>query len=231
MFAVVVLGLLILANFSFGLLSSVRAYASAESAWSKSQKDAIFQLQEYGASRDPEELREFRAAIAVPLGDRDARIEMDKPKPDFDKARQGFIRGGVHPDDIDGMINLYRRFAWVSFMQRAIRAWDAGDRYVVQLDNAGTLLQREIESPARTPGRSKPYWPGSWRSTKSSPPSKTNSSTPWGMRPARPTGHSRESCLPWPPDFCCWQSCCHCAYSNKGSAPRIGSSTSPFMTI
>jgi diguanylate cyclase (GGDEF)-like protein len=148
MFAVVVLGLLILANFSFGLLSSVRGYVSAESSWSKGQKDAVFQLQEYAASRDPKELREFRAAIAVPLGDRDARIEMDKPNPDFDKVGQGFIRGGVHPDDIDGMINLYRRFEWVSFMRRAIRAWDAADRYIVQLDNAGTLLQREIESPA-----------------------------------------------------------------------------------
>jgi diguanylate cyclase (GGDEF)-like protein len=153
MFAVVVLGLLMLANFSFELLSSMRAYVSAASLWSKAQKDAVFQLQEYGASRDPEELREFRMAIAVPLGDRDARLEMDKPNPDFRKARQGFIRGGVHPDDIDGMINLYRRFEWVGFMQRAIRAWDAGDRYAVQLDEAGTLLQHEVESPS--PGAEK----------------------------------------------------------------------------
>ena len=146
MFAGVVLGLLILANFSFGLLSSARAYVAAESSWSKAQKDAIFDLQKYGASRVPEDLSLFRTAIAVPLGDRDARLEMDKPNPDFEKARQGFIRGRVHPDDIDGMIRLYRRFGWVSFMQRAIRAWDAGDRYIVQLDSAGTLLQREIES-------------------------------------------------------------------------------------
>jgi hypothetical protein len=73
---------------------------------------------------------------------------MDKPNPDFEKVRRGFVRGGNHPDDVDGMFNLYRRFEWVSFMQRAIRAWDAGDRYVVQLDGAGTLLQREIESPS-----------------------------------------------------------------------------------
>jgi diguanylate cyclase (GGDEF)-like protein len=153
MFAVVVLGLLILANFSFGLLSSARAYVGAESSWSKAQKDAVFDLQKYGVSRVPEDLSRFRTAIAVPLGDRDARIEMDKSNPDFEKARQGFIRGGVHPDDIDGMINLYRRFAWVSFMQRAIRAWDAGDRYVVQLDSAGTLLQREIESASPSAGK------------------------------------------------------------------------------
>jgi diguanylate cyclase (GGDEF)-like protein len=148
MFAAIVLCLLILANFSFGLLSSVRAYVGGESLWSKAQKDAVYHLQKYAASRAPEELRQFRADIAVPLGDYEARVEMGKPNPDFEKVRQGFVRGGNHVDDVDGMFNLYRRFEWVSFMQRAIRAWDAGDRYIVQLDEAGTLLQREIESPA-----------------------------------------------------------------------------------
>jgi len=147
MFAAIVLCLLILANFSFGLLSSVRAYVGGESLWSKAQRDAVYHLQRYAATRAPEELRQFRADIAVPLGDHAARVEMDKPNPDFEKVRQGFIRGGNHVDDVDGMFNLYRRFEWVSFMQRAIRAWDAGDRYIVQLDEAGTLLQREIESP------------------------------------------------------------------------------------
>jgi diguanylate cyclase (GGDEF)-like protein len=148
MFAAIVLCLLILANFSFGLLSSVRAYVGGESLWSKAQKDAIYHLQHYAASRAPEELRQFRADIDIPLGDHEARVEMDKPNPDFEKVREGFVRGGIHLDDIDGMFNLYRRFEWVSFMQRAIRAWEAGDRYIVQLDEAGTLLQREIESPS-----------------------------------------------------------------------------------
>jgi diguanylate cyclase (GGDEF)-like protein len=148
MFAVIVLCLLALANFSFGVLSSVRAYVGGESLWSKAQKDAVYHLQKYAVSGASKELRQFRADIAVPLGDHEARIEMDKPNPDFEKVRQGFMRGGNHPDDVDGMFNLYRRFAWVSFMQRAIRAWESGDRYIVLLDDSGTLLQREIESPA-----------------------------------------------------------------------------------
>jgi diguanylate cyclase (GGDEF)-like protein len=45
------------------------------------------------------------------------------------------------------MFNLYRRFKWMSFMQRAILAWKTGDRYIVQLVDAGTRLQRETESP------------------------------------------------------------------------------------
>jgi diguanylate cyclase (GGDEF)-like protein len=148
MFAGIVLCLLVLANFSFGLLSSTRAYVGGESLWSKAQKDAVFHLQKFAGSHDPEDLRQFRAGIAIPLGDHDARVEMNKPKPDFEMVRQGFLRGGNHPDDIEGMVDLYRRFEWVSFMQRAIHAWEAGDLYIAKLDEAGTLLQLEIASPA-----------------------------------------------------------------------------------
>jgi diguanylate cyclase (GGDEF)-like protein len=148
MFASIVLCLLVMTNFSFGVLSSVRAYVGAESRWSKAQKDAVFHLQKYAATRDPDELRRFRENITVPLGDHAARIEMNKTHPDIQKVRQGFIRGGNHVDDIDGMFDLYRRFAWVSFMQRAIQAWEAADHYMIQLDEAGTSLQYEIESPS-----------------------------------------------------------------------------------
>jgi diguanylate cyclase (GGDEF)-like protein len=147
MFAAIVLFVLILANVSFGVLSSVRAYVSGESLWSKAQKDAVFHLQKYASGRDPGDLRRFRADIAVPLGDHDARVEMDAATPDFDKVRRGLMRGGNHPDDVEGMFNLYRRFRHIDFMQRAIRAWDAGDRYIVELSAAGARLAREVDSP------------------------------------------------------------------------------------
>ena len=153
MFAAIVVCLMILANFSLGLMSSMRAYVGGESLWSKAQKDAVFHLQKYATSHAPEELRQFRTEISLPLGDHEARLEMDKPNPDIRKVRQGFISGGNHLGDVDGMINLYRRFRWVSFMQRAIRAWDAADHYIVQLDRAGTSLQREIEFPSPSPER------------------------------------------------------------------------------
>jgi len=148
MFAAIVLCLLVLANFSFGVLSSVRAYVGGESRWSKAQKDAVFHLQKYAVTHAPDDLQRFRENLAVPLGDHAARIEMNETHPDIQKVRQGFVRGGNHIDDFDGMFDLYRRFARVSFMQRAIRAWEAADHYMIQLDEAGSSLQREIESPS-----------------------------------------------------------------------------------
>ncbi|HTD74855.1 MAG TPA: EAL domain-containing protein [Steroidobacteraceae bacterium] len=148
MFAAIVLCLLVLADFSFGVLSSVRAYVGGESRWSKAQKDAVFHLQKYAVSHAPDDLRRFRENIGVTLGDHAARMEMNKAHPDIQKVRQGFIRGGNDIDDVDGMYYLYQRFAWVGFMQRAIQAWEAADHYIVKLDEAGRSLQREIESPS-----------------------------------------------------------------------------------
>ena len=151
MFAAIVLCLLILANFSFGLLSSLRAYVGGESMWSKAQKDAVFHLQKYAVSRAPEDLRLFRADISIPLGDHEARIEMNKTHPNILVVRRGFIDGGNNLADIDGMFHLYRRFERVSFMQRAIRAWESADHYILELDKAGTSLQHEIELSSTTP--------------------------------------------------------------------------------
>lgn len=147
MFAGIVLSLLIIANFSLGMLSSVRAFVGGESLWSKAQKDAVFHLQNYAGDHNPSEIALFRNNIDIPLGDHQARLEMDKPNADLKVVRQGFLRGGIHPDDIDGMVSLYRRLKWVSYMQRAIFAWDAADRGIAQLEQAGAALQREVESP------------------------------------------------------------------------------------
>jgi len=146
-FAAIVVCLLLVANFSFGLLSSARAYVGGEGLWSNAQKDAVFHLQRYAGNRSPEELRKFRAALAIPLGDFEARTEMNKANPDLAKVRRGFIAGGNDPDDIGDMINLYRRFGSAAFMQRAIHAWEGGDRLIARLENAGDSMRREIESP------------------------------------------------------------------------------------
>ena len=95
MFAAIVVALLILANFSFGLLSAARAYVGGESLWSKAQKDAVFHLQRYAASRSVEELREFHEALAIPLGDYEAREEMNKPDP-VRAARRETPLGGAY---------------------------------------------------------------------------------------------------------------------------------------
>ncbi len=80
---------------------------------------------------------------------------MNDPNGKAEVIRDGFLRGGIHPDDIDGLVLLYHRFKSISFMSRAIRAWTQGDVWIAKLDEAAARLRHEVESPASDASRIK----------------------------------------------------------------------------
>ena len=130
--------------FSIGTLSSVRAFVGGEGLWSKGQKDAIYSLERFGRSKNQKDYNDFLIAMAVSQGDHKARIELIKPNPDLKIVRQGFLEGRNHPDDIDGMIKLFRRFHEISYISRAIEIWTKADAISAQLTTVGEKLQVEI---------------------------------------------------------------------------------------
>src|SRR6187549_626047 len=60
------------------LLSAARAYVAGESYWSKAQKDAVVHLLRYSRMGDAEDYARFSQSIGVTLGDRQARLELNK---------------------------------------------------------------------------------------------------------------------------------------------------------
>jgi hypothetical protein len=105
----IIIGLVILIllfgllNFWFGMrvMSGIRAYVGGEGLWSKAQKEAVIDLVQYTRSRDEADYRKFLDNIEEQLGDKQARLEMDKPDPDMAVVREGFIKGGSQPDAPD----------------------------------------------------------------------------------------------------------------------------------
>src|SRR3954452_22306660 len=87
-----------LGGFSMDVLSSARAYVGGESLWSKAQKQAVLYLNQYVDSRSEADYQAFLKAISVSLGDRKARLELDREVPDVSVAREGFLEGQNHPD-------------------------------------------------------------------------------------------------------------------------------------
>src|SRR3954463_4574921 len=87
--------------FSLSTLSSVRAYVGGEGLWSKAEKDAVFHLFRYGVSRNDQDYVLFQEYMKVLEGDGRARRELYKAMPDLNMAREGFLEGRNHPDDID----------------------------------------------------------------------------------------------------------------------------------
>ena len=125
-FVAIVLVLVVLASESLEIVSATRAYVGGESLWSKAQKEAVFSLFRYAQSRSEADYQAYRDAIAVPMGDRRARLELEKPRPDLAVARDGLIAGQNDPDDVDGMIKLFRRYREMQVMKKNDR--DLGGR-------------------------------------------------------------------------------------------------------
>lgn len=141
--------------FSIHTLSSVRAYVNGEALWSKGQKDALYQLVCYARTYNEDNFKKFRLSLAVPIADHKALVEFSKPADERNEAiiRQSFIEGGNHPDDGTGMLNLFSRFYWVKYINKAIVAWIEADGMLPQFIAIGEKLQTEIQSPARSQER------------------------------------------------------------------------------
>ncbi|MEP6503894.1 MAG: ATP-binding protein [Betaproteobacteria bacterium] len=128
-----------IAALSIQLLSTVRAYVTGESLYSKGQKDAQIYLVDYAEKHREADYVRFMSALAMPLGDRAAREALQRPQADIAAARQGFLDGGNHPDDVDGLIRMFRWFQHVPFMSRPIATWTEGDRTIQEMR---TLVDR-----------------------------------------------------------------------------------------
>jgi PAS domain S-box-containing protein len=114
-----------------------RAYVAGEGAYSKAQKDAVMSLHRYAGSGDWRFLEAFRRAIAVPIGDRTAREELERARPDPAKVDAGFLAGKNDPRDVRGMGHLYLWFAWWEPFARAVEDWRDADQLVTRLAMLG----------------------------------------------------------------------------------------------
>ena len=139
-FVAIVGALLLISAFSFNALSTIRAYVGGEGLWSKAQKDAIYYLTRYAGSRSEQDFQAYKAAIAIQLGDREARLALDRPQPDLQQARAGLLQGGNHPDDIANVINAFLWFRHVSYLSQAIHYWEIGDSYIVEISGIAERL-------------------------------------------------------------------------------------------
>ncbi len=128
------------------ILSGVRAYIGGEGMWSKAQKRAALSLTKYAADRSEKSFRDYSSEIAVPLGDKQARLQLESPTPDMHLVTQGFVQGRNNPEDVANMSMLFRRFGRVRYMERAIAVWTEGDREIDQLRQLADQLHAEINS-------------------------------------------------------------------------------------
>lgn len=132
--------------FAMHTLSAVRAFVNGEGVWSKSQKNAIQSLYQYTIYQDKFYYQEFNKNLVIPKGDRIARLEMMKKDYDHEVVRKGFIQGGNHPSDIDGMINLIIRFNSNKYIHNAIIAWTDADNLMDEIIATGEDIHNNVQA-------------------------------------------------------------------------------------
>ena len=128
------------------ILSGVRAYVGGEGLWSKAEKRAVLSLTQYASSNSEADYQQYLSEVAVPAGDKQARLQLQSPWPDMTLVREGFVQGRNSPEDVDSMSKLFRRFGRIGHMARAITVWTEGDRYIDQLRSLADELHREVNS-------------------------------------------------------------------------------------
>ena len=142
---------LLLNHVGLQVMTGMRAFVSAESLWSKAVKTAVGQLERYSSSGDEQAYQAYLAEMAVAVGMRNARIELDRPDPNLDGVRSAFRDARNHPSDVESMIGLFRRFRNVGFMATAITIWAQIDAQSVELESTASALHATISAGNANP--------------------------------------------------------------------------------
>jgi PAS domain S-box-containing protein len=145
-FLIVVIALLGLSYLTIENLSAARAYVGGEGLWSKAQKQAVRELLLYSTSRSEADFEAYQQDLLVPLGDKQARLELEKPVPDMNLVRIGLLQGRNNPEDVNRMAAMFRHCRKMRYMSEAVEIWAQGDALVDRLQGLGSELHDEISS-------------------------------------------------------------------------------------
>jgi len=131
------------------LVAAGRAYVGGESTWSRAHHAAVFHLDHFAETGDPESLRLARTNLEIPLTDRLARLELEARDPDYERAKVLLEAAGNHPDDVPRMVRLFRYFRNWSDFSRAVELWTEADVWIIRLDQLVDELERLWNSPTQ----------------------------------------------------------------------------------
>ena len=130
------------------VVNVARAYAGGEGFYSKAQKSGVIALHRLAETGDEMFFDRFNDFLAVSIGDRTAREEMEKPDPDYAAVRRALIQGQNHPDDVTGIFIVFKLLRdWGPF-KVAVTDWREGDRLNRELVAAARKLHAAVQAHA-----------------------------------------------------------------------------------
>ncbi|MBF0314599.1 MAG: HAMP domain-containing protein [Oligoflexia bacterium] len=144
-FVSVIIVMIAINKFGVDTLSGFRGYLTALHQWSMAHKEAIYYLNKYHTSRNEQYLQLFHKKLKLHLGYKTFRLEIVKKDPDLQVAYIGLSAGQSSPEDFKDMVNLFRRFHNVHYIEMLLAIWAQGDEEIAQLEILGHHLQQVHE--------------------------------------------------------------------------------------
>lgn len=156
-FSTLIIVLMGLNYFVMSTLSTVRAFVAGEAFYSKGQKDATYFLARYTSTHREEEYQLFLENIKIPVGDRIARVELQKDDTDYTIVDAGLIQAKNYPSETRDVARLFKRFQNLHYFEQSIAYWTLGDAEVQKLIDLAEEIHTLVLAKKLTPELASAY--------------------------------------------------------------------------
>ncbi|CAM5249045.1 hypothetical protein RLIN73S_00933 [Rhodanobacter lindaniclasticus] len=119
---------------------TLAGFLNSESVWSKAQKQAVIDLDNYATTGAPADLAGFFDNYGLLEADRRGRDEVMAGDYDEQEIIKVFQRGNVMPAARPGMTFMMEHFGWAPHMREAIAAWRSTDAPIAELHTIANEL-------------------------------------------------------------------------------------------
>jgi diguanylate cyclase (GGDEF)-like protein/PAS domain S-box-containing protein len=151
LYVLVIMGLLLLSYLGMSAIAGLRAYITGEDFWSRGQKNAVYHLARYAATRDKNHYREYLRLIESGHAGLRTRGEQRPPSSVW-QVLYSLQRGRFGAGEFQVLVGMFRWLGRSDEIDRLFRLRDEADAYVSKLDRLSGSLQSELAgtpSPAR----------------------------------------------------------------------------------
>ena len=127
---------------------TLAGFLNSESVWSKAQKQAVIDLDNYALHGEAEDLASFRQNYGLLASDRRGRDAIASGHFSKQEITQVFTRGNIMPAAQPGMTFMLEYFSNAPHMKKALEAWHSTDAPLVELNTIADELQHAYHSGA-----------------------------------------------------------------------------------
>lgn len=131
---------------STNTISALRSYSTLQTHWTEIRKEAVAELESYAITGEPVFYKGFKKKIGKLEEFSRVREELESDRPNSRVIFSLLKSFQFREREIQGMINVYRRFGELPDFASAIDNWIKSDQYIVRLDSLAGRINGNLAS-------------------------------------------------------------------------------------